>query len=309
MVQPTITVVKIDITNTRNSLARLGSETFNVLEFQREELSDLQNGCDTSDGQYCFSVFGNSSGTDGAHGTSTGFRFGAPIGDYVSYGASISYTNSQISKAFNDSSSKYGFGAYVDFHQPKDSRQWFVRPSISYSKYDTKIDRGYESNTEITNGKAEIKGVSETIEIGERFSYDDKQLSVSSGIQHSKISRSAYSETNATLPVSYNEVDFDDTAAFVRGSITSAITTSVKLVINAELDRKIGGSKPVFQAEGNYIGSVENKAPINKTRESLSAGFIYSPTKQISLSLIPTLGQSALGEKHWSTNLNINYNF
>ena len=231
------------------------------------------------------------------------------MGDNVSTGASVSYTDMNFSNSYHNSNSSYGFGAYVDIHEADESQQWFIRPSVSYSKYDTTVNRASEPNTEAVSGKAKIKGTSETLEVGQRFNFNDKQAIWSSGLHHSKTSRSSYSESNALLPINYDEVDFDDTEAFVRSSITAPITKSVNFVVTAELDRRLNFDSPDFKAEGSYIGSVDEEAHIHKTRGFASAGVVYSPSKKISVSFTPSISQSALGDNMWGTNFNLNYSF
>ena len=311
--QETPEVVKgVDATNTVTTIGQLAGDTFAAMELQRQGLIRLQDGCTTAaQGEACGQVRAGIVSQGDQRDTATGFSIAYGAADNLSLGVSLDRSLSRsLPSSYQKKNNNIGGGLYAQWNNPFDAQDWFIRGAASFNQYSVDVIRPTLSNTEAGTGSSKMKGTAFTLETGQNVHHQDGRIAGwNAGVRHSNVTRDGYTEGNAEFPVTYGSVDYGMTSAFLGGIYVHPLTAEVKLVTRAQIEQDLATNDAEYKASASYIGGFVQKADMTKTRGLLAAGPSWDITKDMQASMMPYVGNSALGDTTWGADLRLTARF
>lgn len=295
--EPPPVVVKVDTWNTMHSIARLGQDTFQTAELQRQGLIRMQGRYrPLALGETYYALHSSHSSQAGTRDTSAGVSLAYGLSDNLAAGLSLDHSLARSMPAsYADSNDSAGFGLSAQWQQPLNHGAWFIRSAVSANQYQVDVTRPLLSNTEAGTGRSKIKGHSITLEGGQRLKVANSRFGWNTGLRYSDIARAGYTENNAAFPVTYSKFNYRSASAFIGASWQQPIVGRLSWANYAQLEQDIAYNQPTFVAHGEWLGGVANKADISHTRGNFSSGLVYSLSPKMQLSVMPSIGHSALG--------------
>ncbi|MDD0929809.1 autotransporter [Xylella fastidiosa] len=292
-------VVTVDADNTKKTLSRLGAETFSVMDLQRQGLTRLQQHCQIdAAGQSCWAVQTAISSIDGNRDKVAGIKLGHGFTETFSAGLSLDRSLSRsLPDSYLKNNGNLGAGLYAQWNTAFHGSQWYVRPAVAFNRYNVTVQRPVLENTEAGIGTSRMKGRGASLETGQTFKSDHGVLlGWHLGGRYNNVSRAEYSEQNAAFPTTYGKASFKRTSAYLGADATIPLTTNLKWMAAAEIDRALKNRDAVYSAQADYIGSFNHRAGIKGTIATLSSGLQYTISEKILLGLTLDVNQTAFGD-------------
>lgn len=292
-------VVTVDADNTKKTLSRLGAETFSVMDLQRQGLTRLQQHCQIdAAGQSCWAVQTAISSIDRNRDKVAGIRLGHGFTETFSAGVSLDRSLSRsLPDSYLKNNGNLGAGLYAQWNTAFHGSQWYVRPAVAFNRYNVTVQRPVLENTEAGIGTSRMKGRGASLEAGQTFKSDHGVLlGWHLGGRYNNVSRAEYSEQNAAFPTTYGKASFKRTSAYLGADATIPLTTNLKWMAAAEIDRALKNRDAVYSAQADYIGSFNHRAGIKGTIATLSSGLQYTISEKILLGLTLDVNQTAFGD-------------
>ncbi|HHW4673111.1 MAG TPA: autotransporter domain-containing protein, partial [Xylella fastidiosa subsp. pauca] len=272
-------VVTVDADNTKKTLSRLGAETFSVMDLQRQGLTRLQQHCQIdAAGQSCWAVQTAISSIDRNRDKVAGIRLGHGFTETFSAGVSLDRSLSRsLPDSYLKNNGNLGAGLYAQWNTAFHGSQWYVRPAVAFNRYNVTVQRPVLENTEAGIGTSRMKGRGASLEAGQTFKSDHGVLlGWHLGGRYNNVSRAEYSEQNAAFPTTYGKASFKRTSAYLGADATIPLTTILKWMAAAEIDRALKNRDAVYSAQADYIGNFNHRIGIKGTIATLSSGLQYT---------------------------------
>lgn len=168
----------VDITLTERSVRKLASDTFNMIEYQRQALIRLDKGCLAYNGEACWLTRAGTMSGGGERDTWLGFSLGYGLSEYMSVGITMEHSPGQsLPESYRRHNSNLGIGAFLDWHRlvsmTENRSEIYFRPSLFWNQNKADIRRPVYDHTEAGRGSSKIKGVGGSLESGIRYWQSD----------------------------------------------------------------------------------------------------------------------------------------
>ncbi|ALR77179.1 autotransporter domain-containing protein [[Enterobacter] lignolyticus] len=304
-------VVAVDVTNTKRTVAQLSTDTFQVMDMQRQALLRLQNGCEADWKQTCWFARAGYTAGAGYSDTPTSFTMGYGVEQNLSLGFTLDHSLARsLPDSYKFSSNNIGVGIYAYWHVPTDSGEWYLRPSLAFNQYHVDIQRPELSFTEPGQGNGKMEGTAASLEGGQRFSLKNGTgLGWYTGLRYDNVNQIGYTESNAVFPLTYSEVNYRNTAIYAGFNTSVPVSDRVSWVSDVEIEQQLNSNDPEFSAHQQYMGSMMYSSGMVKTRGELESGVHYTPAKDITMEVMPSVAYSALGNTNWGVTVGIGGRF
>ncbi|MHC2598843.1 flagellar motor protein MotB [Kluyvera sp. 1366] len=293
-------IKKVDVTNTNKTIAQMASDTFQIIENQHRALTRLQDICGAGEGETCWSVQRGYTSAGKVRDNSAGVSVGYGFSDNISAGLSLDTSDATgRPSSYKKATNSFGVGFSVDLHSAFDGGDWYIRPAVAFNKSNTQVERQTLSNTEAGKGSSSMKGLGASLEGGQNFHLNEAgSIGWYAGARYSDVSRAGFTETNADFPVTYGELKDKRTSVYAGARATVPVTQNVNWVSGLEVAQLLS-KDPTFTASADHIGQFSHKAGLKKTTASAKTGVEYAVTRNVSVSLTPTVNLTATGDTAW----------
>lgn len=293
--------------NTRTVLAKLGGSTMQLAEQQRQHLLDLNRPCLPVSGSLCYRADIDRHNDSGLGDTTAAVQLGYAITPAFSAGIGLNRSmDREAPYGYRRQSPNHGVSAFAQWQ----GGDWFVRGSLAHNRYRLQTVRPKLPGTEAGEGTSHMHGTAAQLAVGQQQKLNEGAWSWQAGLQHSRIHRNGYTETEAAFPITFGAVEYRDTALTAQAQIAQPIGGSGwGWHAGVQAEYSIAGKAPEYTASEFYIGSVSQRADLNRLRGSLHAGVDYRFTPQLGVSLTPYVGRNALGDSQAGVRLNVGGSF
>uniref|UniRef100_UPI0026EEE65F autotransporter domain-containing protein n=1 Tax=Conchiformibius steedae TaxID=153493 RepID=UPI0026EEE65F len=291
---PSTTAIHAD--NTRQTLVEMGKDTLAAVNMQQHALQRLHDtACTPTNGsKMCVRLQSDVSAHENKRDTAAGAALAYRFND--NWLAGVAFDRS-LKRRLPDSYRSSGKGNHgVAVYGQWENNGWFIRPSAAWNDYRVRAVRPVLSGTEAGTGKSRMKGQSYRLTFGQQSTQDKNRLTWYAGAEHSRVSRAAYTESNAEFPVRYADLRVSDTAVLMGAYSDVELSPSWSLLAGTEMARTVKAKAPEYDARAEYVGAFRYTGNKPKTRMLASAGVRYRLSPALSLSLLPYWERSAAGE-------------
>lgn len=296
-----VVVAKIDVENTKLSMARLGNDAIGVTSLQTQGLHRLLQNCYTDEDKFCYGVRQDFTKQRGEQTTAIGLKLGYGISDTVTVGASVDKSLARQLPQSYKTDGTTGVGIFANWTDDN----WFVETAAAWQKDKVKVERPLLSNTEAGSNKTTMDGMALSFTAG----YDFGNVSAYGSLRHHNVSRDAYVEKNAEFAASFDKLSYKDSALAIGAKTTLPITDKLYLSAEAEIEQQLDGDEPTYAVSMPAVGKFSKTAKVHKTRGRVQAGLGYNITPEMSVSFTPYYERSAFGYDNWGTSLQLNGQF
>ncbi|MDP8040070.1 MULTISPECIES: autotransporter outer membrane beta-barrel domain-containing protein [Pasteurellaceae] len=290
-------VAKIDVENTKLSMARLGNDAIGVTSLQSQILQRLQQSRYLKQGEVGYGVRQDMAKQKGDTTASVGLGLSYGVGYGITTGVNFDKSLSrQLPKRYKTDGNT-GLGIFANWK----GDNWFVETTAAWQKDKVKVERPLLANTEAGSNKNTMKGSAVSLTTG----YDFGNVSVYSSLRHRQVSRDAYVEKNAEFAASFAKLSYKDTALALGVDTTFPLTEQLNLLASAEIEQQLNNNAPTYAVSMPAVGSFSKTAKIRKTRGRVQAGLSYDFSPKFMLSFTPYYESTAFGYNGWGTSLQL----
>ncbi|MDP8171708.1 autotransporter outer membrane beta-barrel domain-containing protein [Pasteurella skyensis] len=290
-------VAKIDVENTKLSMARLGNDAIGVTSLQSQILQRLQQSRYLKQGEVGYGVRQDMAKQKGETTASVGLGLSYGVGYGITAGVNFDKSLSrQLPKSYKTDGNT-GLGIFANWK----GDNWFVETTAAWQKDKVKVERPLLANTEAGSNKTTMKGSAVSLTTG----YDFGNVSVYSSLRHRQVSRDAYVEKNAEFAASFAKLSYKDTALALGVNTTFPLTEQLNLLASAEIEQQLNNNAPTYAVSMPAVGSFSKTAKIRKTRGRVQAGLSYDVSPKFMVSFTPYYESTAFGYNGWGTSLQL----
>ncbi|MDP8079024.1 hypothetical protein [Phocoenobacter skyensis] len=290
-------VAKIDVENTKLSMARLGNDAIGVISLQSQILQRLQQSRYLKQGKVGYGVRQDMAKQQGDTTASVGLGLSYGVGYGITAGINLDKSLSrQLPKSYKTDGNT-GLGIFANWK----GENWFVETTAAWQKDKVKVARPLLANTEAGSNKTTMKGSAVSLTTG----YDFGNVSVYSSLRHRQVSRDAYVEKNAEFAASFAKFSYKDTALALGVNTTFPLTEKLNLLASAEVEQQLNNNAPTYAVSMPAVGSFSKTAKIRKTRGRVQAGLSYDFSPKFMVSFTPYYESTAFGYNGWGTSLQL----
>ncbi|MTD37472.1 autotransporter domain-containing protein [Erwinia sp. CPCC 100877] len=311
---PAPQVIMVDATNTLGTVAQLSGDTFSVMEMQRWGLGRLQEGCQwRGQGDLCYSIYAGMMAEGGNRDAPAGIRMGYGITDNFAVGGSLEHSlDRSLPESYRKNNNNIGMGIYGVWHAPLNGGEgeWYLRGALAGNRFDVSIRRPHRDYTESGRGDSDVKGWSVSLEGGQNLQvWHQHRAGWYAGLRYSDLQQSGYTEKDVIFPVDYDDVNYRTTSAYLGGHYSIPLSEEVVWVSRAEVEQDLDSDAPSVSANVPWMGEYRKEADISHTRGEISSGLVWNLNQDMQISLMPSVGRSALSDTVWGGTLSFSGHF
>lgn len=299
----------VDVDNTRAVLSRLGGDTLRLAEQQRQRLHDLYRHCrpDAVSGSLCYRLELDRGQSSGLGEAAVSANLGYALTPAWSAGVGVSHPLYREAPAtYRRTLSGYGLSAYTQWQ----GGDWFVRGAVAHNNYRIRAVRPVLPGTEAGEGRSRMHGTSVRMTAGQHLPKDGGgYLNWEAGLEHSRVSRAGYTETNAAFPVTFGAVAYRDTSLLASVQLGMPLNGAWGWHAGAEAEYSLSSKTPEYTAVSRHIGSFRHHSKADRLRGSVNLGVDYRFSPQLGMSLTSHVGRNAAGSSRTGIRFGLNGRF
>ncbi|WP_301098216.1 autotransporter domain-containing protein, partial [Otariodibacter sp.] len=272
-----ITSVMVDIERTKQSMAQIGSDAILIANTQRIGLERMLNHCHINGTGLCYSLTTDFySASKEKRDRSFAGSIGVGVNDYVGFGLTVDHSlKRDLPKTHKRIKTNDGVGFHLQFNYPVENGHYFLDSSIAFNNYKMEVKRAEQANTEVGTGKVKMHGYAWKSMLGRTMNYNGYDLMLSTGIQHIKLTRNSYTETNVEFPITYDELNYKDTSWVTEFNGKKDFTPHIFGFSGAKFEYLLSRKETTFNAKADYIGNVSLTQDKRKASGEISIGLGY----------------------------------
>lgn len=299
--QPEV-IGRIDVVSSQLSLAILASDTFNIMELQRQNLKNLQQGCIATHASACWSVSTGYSRNGGSRDNFAGFNLGHALSEHISGGISLSHSFARrLPDSYTSNGSNLSAGIYAEWRIPLNNGSIYLHPALAMGDYRVTSRRRQLSGSEAAKGYNQMRSFGATLEAGQTINFTRSaslQTGWHTGIRYSSVTRQGYREENSVFPVHYQDISYNGTSLYAGIDLQLAITQNLKLKPGLEIEQAIHEQAPLYRADADF-GAISQREHLIHTRSALTTGLTWQAKKSLSFDLTSTATRTLQGKTAW----------
>ncbi|MGQ0285886.1 autotransporter domain-containing protein [Pasteurellaceae bacterium 22721_9_1] len=305
-------VIILDPNKTKETIAKVGLDSFKAMEFQRYGLISLLKGCDVEQGEghYCVSLRSGLSGQGKSRDVRVGVSAAYKFTDNLSAGFVVEHSvYNRLQASYGRAHNNIGVGLYAEWKHKADNSEFYIRPAVSFSRYNMDVQRQALVGTEFAEGNTKLKGRMLSLTLGQEHKLNEDKLGWFLGVRHGKIAQKGFSDNAQGFPISYDKMTYKDTALFAGVNYNKAVTDKLNWLSSIEVEQRIHQDNPTFRAYNPYLGEVKLDHKMPKTALTLASGVEYKMNDTFRVSLMPSITKAYSSQLYWNVGLNLTGQF
>lgn len=287
----------IDVANTQAVLHNLGRDTLAAVYMQHHALERVRNSC-ASDKALCYRIQGDVARADNVSDKAVSLTLGYAISPTISAGVGVSRSLGRTLGDSYDSNhyNNHALGVFAQYRKPVEGGEWFAEPSVAWNNYELQVSRPVLANTEAAHGTQRVKAFALGVRAGRKYQRSEQHWQWYAGLDHSRVERAAYRESNALFPVQFGALTYRDTALRFGAAAQMPLSPQLTAMVRADGSYSLAVDAPQYHAQAPYIGDFVYQGQVNKLRGSVSAGLDYQINPRTNAYIAPYIGRNLAGK-------------